>query len=261
MPFIDTHSHIYGEEFAADLDAVVQRAKNAGAEKLFLPNENAGTLDAVLDVCDKYPGFCFPMIGLHPEEIKENYSGVLDNMERRLQVPNPFIAVGEVGIDYHFQSENKAEQICAFRRQTEWAGKYSLPLMIHSRDSIDDLLAVLEDCGGKGLTGVFHCFSGTEEEARRFLSYPGFVLGIGGIVTFKRSTLAEVLKNSVPVDRILLETDCPYMAPVPMRGKRNESAFVPYIAAKIAETYGLTTEEVYEITCKTAKKIFPKAWQ
>ena len=155
MPFIDTHSHIYGEEFAADLDAVVQRAKNAGAEKLFLPNENAGTLDAVLDVCDKYPGFCFPMIGLHPEEIKENYSGVLDNMERRLQVPNPFIAVGEVGIDYHFQSENKAEQICAFRRQTEWAGKYSLPLMIHSRDSIDDLLAVLEDCGGKG----FGCVS------------------------------------------------------------------------------------------------------
>ena len=261
MPFIDTHSHIYGEEFAADLDAVVQRAKKAGAEKIFLPNENAETLDAVLDVCDKYPGFCFPMIGLHPEEIKENYSEVLDNMERRLQKPNPFIAVGEVGIDYHFQSENKEQQKNAFRRQAEWAARYSLPLMIHSREAADDLISVLGDCGGKGLTGVFHCFSGTEEEAEKFLEFPGFVLGIGGIVTFKRSTLGDVLKNSVPIDRIVLETDCPYMTPVPMRGKRNESAFVPYIAAKIAETYGMTTEEVYEITGKMAKKIFPKAWK
>ena len=261
MTFTDTHSHIYGAEFAADTDAVVERARRAGAEKIFLPNENAATLDSVLALCGKYPGFCHPMIGLHPEEVDEGYAGVLDCMERMLEEPNPFIAVGEVGVDYHFQSENSKEQIDAFRRQAEWAARYSLPLMIHSRDSIDDLLAVLEECGGKRMTGVFHCFSGTEEEARRFLGLPGFALGIGGIVTFKRSMLAGVLKSVVPIERIVLETDCPYMAPVPMRGKRNESAFVPYIAAKLAETYGMTVDEVCEITSETAKKIFPKAWE
>ena len=261
MTFIDTHSHIYGEEFAADIDAVVERAGRAGAEKIFLPNENAATLDSVLELCAKYPVFCHPMIGLHPEEVKEGYAGVLDSMERMLEKPNPFIAVGEVGIDYHFQSENREEQIDAFRRQAEWAAHYSLPLMIHSRDSIDDLLAVLGECGGKRMTGVFHCFSGTEDEARRFLEYSGFALGIGGIVTFKRSTLPEVLKRAVPVDRIVLETDCPYMAPVPMRGKRNESAFVPYIAAKLAEIYGMSIGEVCKITSATAKKLFPKAWE
>ena len=261
MTFLATHSHIYGEEFAADIDAVVERAGRAGAEKIFLPNENAATLDSVLELCAKYPGFCHPMIGLHPEEVKEGYAGVLDSMERMLEKPNPFIAVGEVGIDYHFQSENREEQIDAFRRQAEWAAHYSLPLMIHSRDSIDDLLAVLGECGGKRMTGVFHCFSGTEDEARRFLEYSGFALGIGGIVTFKRSTLPEVLKRAVPVDRIVLETDCPYMAPVPMRGKRNESAFVPYIAAKLAEIYGMSIGEVCKITSATAKKLFPKAWE
>lgn len=261
MTFIDTHSHIYGEEFAEDRDAVVERAVNAGAEKIFLPNENAETLDAVLSLCNKYPTVCHPMIGLHPEEIKENYLAVLNSMKRQLEVPNPFIAIGEVGIDYHFQDDNKAQQIDAFCIQTEWAAHYKLPLMIHSRDSIDDVIATLDNCNGKSLNGVFHCFSGTQEDAARFLEFPNFYLGIGGIVTFKRSTLPEVLRNVVPLKRIVLETDCPFMAPVPMRGKRNESAFIPYIVEKISDIFQTTPDEVCRITSENAKKLFPKAWQ
>lgn len=261
MSFVDTHSHIYGEEFAQDIKAVVQRAINAGAEKIFLPNENAETLTGVLTLCNTYHDLCCPMIGLHPEEIKEDYLDVLGNMEELLKKPNSFIAIGEVGIDYHFRDDNKAMQIQAFKIQAKWAAHYGLPLMIHSRDSIDDLVQALAECGGKSTTGVFHCFSGTEEDALKFLEFPNFKLGIGGIVTFKRSKLPEVLRKVVPLDRIVLETDCPYMAPVPMRGKRNESAFIPYIAAKIAETYSTTISEVYEITNENAKKTFPKAWK
>lgn len=261
MRFIDTHSHIYGEEFAEDREAVVERAVNAGAEKIFLPNEKAETLDSVLSLCEKYPTVCHPMIGLHPEEIKENYLSVLAGMKSLLEKPNPFIAIGEVGIDYHFRDDNKALQIDAFRMQAEWAARYNLPLMIHSRDSIDDIVATLDECNGKSLSGVFHCFSGTEEDAARFLEYPGFYLGIGGIVTFKRSTLPEVLRNVVPLERIVLETDCPFMAPVPMRGKRNESSFIPYIVEKISDVFQTTTDEVCRITSENAKKIFPKAWE
>lgn len=261
MTFIDTHSHIYGAEFAEDRDDVVARAVKAGADRIFLPNENAETLADVMSLARKFPETCFPMIGLHPEEIKDNFNAVLDAMEAELQHENPFIAVGEVGIDYHFTAENREAQIEAFARQAGWAATYSLPLMIHSRDSIDDIIATLNRCGGKALTGVFHCFSGTESEAARFLEFPNFALGIGGIVTFKRSTLPEVLRNTVPLERIVLETDCPYMAPVPMRGKRNESAFVPYIAAKLAETYSTTVSEIYRITSATAKNLFPKAWK
>lgn len=261
MSYIDTHSHIYGAEFAEDRADVVARAVKAGAEKIFLPNENAATLADVLELCAGYPETCYPMIGLHPEEIHEDFNEVLNSMEARLQGDNPFIAVGEVGIDYHFTSQNREAQISAFARQTGWAARYSLPLMIHSRDSIDDIIETLNRCGGKALTGVFHCFSGTEDEAARYLEFPGFALGIGGIVTFKRSTLSDVLRNAVPLERIVLETDCPYMAPVPMRGKRNESAFVPYIAAKLAETYSTTVDEIYRITSATAKKLFPKAWR
>lgn len=262
MPFVDTHTHIYGEEFDADRKEVVERAIDAGAKKLFLPNENLQSLSRVLQMSREYPGVCYPMIGLHPEEIDQNYESVLNDMESLLQKEsNPFIAIGEVGIDFHFRQDNADIQIAAFCRQAEWARQYSLPLMIHSRDSIETLSDTLLKNGGNELSGVFHCFSGTEQEAQRLLAFPGFALGIGGIVTFKRSTLPQVLKNTVPLDRIVLETDSPYMAPVPVRGKRNESAFIPYIAAKIAEIYEVSIETVYQTTNRNAKKIFPEAFE
>ena len=260
VTFVETHSHIYGEEFAADRDAVVQRAVAAGAEKIFLPNENAASLGPVLELCAAWPGLCFPMIGLHPEEINDDSDDVLDAMESRLEAPNGFVAVGEVGIDLHFRSDNKARQTEVFCRQTEWARRFSLPLMIHSRDAAPELVAALGENGGMQLSGVFHCFSGSDAEAEAFLRFPGFALGVGGIVTFRKSTLPEVLRRTVPLQRIVLETDSPYMAPVPMRGKRNEPSFIPYIAAKLAEIYGTTVDEVYRVTTLTARSIFPKAW-
>lgn len=260
MAFIDTHTHLYGEEFDGDRAEVVKRATDAGAEKLFLPNENSRSLARVIKMSEEYPRICYPMIGLHPEEVGLDSASVLNDMECLLLKPNPFIAVGEVGIDFHFRRDNADLQIAVFRRQMKWAQLYSLPLMIHSRDSIDTLTAIMQKNGGDKLGGVFHCFSGTEQEACGLLAFPGFALGIGGIVTFKRSTLPQVLRNVVPLSRIVLETDSPYMAPVPVRGKRNESAFIPYIAAKIAETYGVSVEEVYETTSQNAKRIFPKAF-
>lgn len=260
MAFIDTHTHLYGEEFDNDRAEVVRRAIDAGAEKLFLPNENSRSLPRILKMSEEYPHVCYPMIGLHPEEVGRDYASVLDDMESLLQKPNPYVAVGEVGIDFHFRRDNADLQTEVFCRQMEWAQRYSLPLMIHSRDSIDTLAATMRKHGGDALGGVFHCFSGTEQEARNLLAFPGFALGIGGIVTFKRSTLPQVLKNAIPLNRIVLETDSPYMAPVPVRGRRNESAFIPYIAAKIAEIYGVSVEEVYKHTNKNAKKIFPKAF-
>lgn len=262
MSFVDTHTHIYGEEFDADRAKVVERAIDAGAKKLFLPNENLQSLPAVMQLSREYPGVCYPMIGLHPEEVGQNYESVLNEMESLLQeAPNPFIAIGEVGIDFHFRQDNADIQIAAFCRQVEWARQYSLPLMIHSRDSIETLSETMLKNGGDKLFGVFHCFAGTEQEAQRLLAFPHFALGIGGIVTFKRSTLPQVLKKAVPLNRIVLETDSPYMAPVPVRGKRNESAFIPYIAAKIAEIYEVSIEIVYQATNQNAKKIFPKAFE
>ena len=256
---IDTHSHIYEPEFDADRDEVVQRAREAGVEHILLPNINAGSVEPMLDLCRRYPGYCSPMLGLHPEDVEPfTYKQVLSDMEKMLEAPDhPYIAVGEVGLDFYWDQSNAKEQEEAFRVQIEWAIRYGLPLMIHSRSAHRQLVAALKEYCGEKLTGVFHCFGGTEEEAQELLQFTGFVLGIGGVLTYKKSTLPEVLA-SVPLERIVLETDAPYLAPVPYRGKRNESAYVVEVLRKVAQIYNVSEQEAEVATNSNAKRIFQR---
>lgn len=254
MLFIDTHTHIDGEEFKDDLDLVVQRARTAGALKLFVPGINLGSISTVKDVCRRFPGFCYGMIGLHPEDVKADVNEVLDAMEAQLQ--GDWIAIGEVGLDYYWSREFEKEQLLAFERQVQWSVDTSLPLMIHCRKAQNEMLKVLRKYEDRLPGGVFHCFTGNETEAKELLSFERFSLGIGGVLTFKKSKLPETLSNTVPLERIVLETDAPYMAPVPHRGERNESAFIVNIIEKMAGCYGITAEEVAQTTTNNAKRIF-----
>lgn len=254
--FIDTHIHLDGEEFTEDLDLVVARAKEAGAEKLFVPGINLSSVKSVAELCEKYSGFCYPMIGLHPEDVKEDWESVLREMETHMQ-DAPWIAIGEVGLDFYWSREFEKEQIEVFDKQVQWAIKYDLPLMVHCRTAQNELLAVLRKyADNPKLRGVFHCFTGNEQEARRYLEYENWMLGIGGVLTFKKSKLPETLRNAVPLSRIVLETDAPYMAPVPHRGKRNESSFIPYIINTLAEVYSTSPDNIAETTTRNAKNLF-----
>ena len=254
--FIDTHIHLDGEEFTEDLDLVVARAKEAGAEKLFVPGINLSSVKSVAELCEKYSGFCYPMIGLHPEDVKEDWESVLREMETHMQ-DAPWIAIGEVGLDFYWSREFEKEQIEVFDQQVQWAIKYDLPLMVHCRTAQNELLAVLRKyADNPKLRGVFHCFTGNEQEARRYLEYENWMLGIGGVLTFKKSKLPETLRNAVPLSRIVLETDAPYMAPVPHRGKRNESSFIPYIINTLAEVYSTSPDNIAETTTRNAKNLF-----
>ena len=254
MPFIDTHTHIDGEEFKDDIDLVVQRAKTAGALKLFVPGINLTSIATVRDVCQRFPGYCYGMIGLHPEDVKADFNEVLDAMEAQLH--GEWIAIGEVGLDYYWSREFEKEQLSAFERQVQWSVETSLPLMIHCRKAQNEMVKILRKYEGSLPGGVFHCFTGNETEAKELLSFEGFGLGIGGVLTFKKSKLPDTLTNAVPLERIVLETDAPYMAPVPHRGERNESAFIVNVIEKMAECYGITAEEVAQITTDNAKRIF-----
>ncbi len=253
---IDTHSHIDGEEFNEDRDQMIERAKAAGVEKIFVPAIDLKSISTVLDTCRRYPDYAYPMIGLHPEEVKDNWREVLAEMKPMLDNPfHPFIAIGEIGLDYYWSREFEHQQLEAFEEQVKWAVEYDLPLMIHCRKAQNEMVAILRNYE-KELSrgGVFHCFTGNEKEAEQLLSFDKFVLGIGGVLTFKKSHLPEVLPH-VPIERIVLETDSPYMAPVPMRGKRNESSFVRYVLEKMAEVYGLSVDEVEKTTTETAKRV------
>ena len=253
---IDTHSHIYGPEFDEDRDLVVQRAREAGVECILLPNINAETIRPMLSLCAAYPRYCYPMMGLHPEDVREDYQQVLRAMRQGLQHPrHPFIAIGEVGLDFYWDDTYRTQQLDAFEQQVCWARDLGLPLVIHTRSAHRELVEVMERHRQERLTGIFHCFGGTREEAVELLSFDGFVLGIGGVLTYKKSALPEVLR-SVPLERIVLETDAPYLAPVPHRGKRNESAYVVHTLQRLAEVYECTPETVDEVTTKTAKRIF-----
>lgn len=253
---IDTHSHIYEPVFNADREDIIMRAKQAGVELILLPNINAESIDQMLGLCHQYPDYCFPMMGLHPTDIEDDYKQALADMEKLLAVPDhPYIAVGEVGLDYYWDKSKAKEQEETFRVQIEWAIKYHLPLMIHSRSAHRQLVTAITEYMGESLTGVFHCFGGTTEEAEELLQFPGFVLGIGGVVTYKNSPLPETLKN-VPLERIVLETDSPYLAPVPYRGKRNESAYIVEVLRKIAEIYNVSEQEAEDITNSNVKRIF-----
>lgn len=252
---IDTHSHIYGPEFDEDRDAVITRAKDAGVTQILLPNINAETIRPMLDLCEKYPSYCYPMMGLHPEDVKEDFQQVLDGMRALLESPNPYIAIGEVGLDFYWDLSFRKQQLEAFEQQVCWARDYQLPLVIHSRSSHRELVGVMERHRGEGLRGIFHCFGGSKEEATELLSFEGFVLGIGGVLTYKKSTLPEILK-SVPMERIVLETDAPYLTPVPYRGKRNESAYISYTLQRLAEVYDCLPKRIDETTSATAKHLF-----
>lgn len=243
---IDTHSHIDGEEFAEDLDEVVQRARDAGVEKLFVPAINLEGLPHLVEVCDAYPGYLYPMIGLHPEEVKEDYQAVLDKMYSILKsdAGRKFIAIGEIGLDFYWDDTFRKEQLDALEQQIQWAIEFNLPLMFHTRKAYNEMIEIMERHRKDHLRGVFHCFSASKEIAEKLLTFEGFMLGIGGVLTFKNSNLPEVLKGNVPLSRIVLETDCPYMAPVPYRGKRNESAFILEVARKLSDVYGCKIEEI-----------------
>lgn len=256
MNFIDTHTHLDGQEFDADRDEVVARAKAAGVSKVFIPAINLPTVDTVLTVCSRYPGYAYPMIGLHPEDVRADWQEVLSQMKPRLAAPgHPFIAVGEVGIDYYWSREFEEEQLMAFEEQVRWSVEYRLPLMIHCRKGQHEMVRLLRKYEKDLPGGVFHCFTGNEKEAAELLSFSRFALGIGGVLTFKKSHLPEVLP-SVPLDRVVLETDSPYMAPVPVRGKRNESAYVLYVLKRMAECYGVTEQQVADATNENVKRIF-----
>lgn len=257
IEFIDTHTHLFEPEFAEDRETVVQRAVEAGVKTLCLPCITEASLSRMEEMCAGFPGICYPMIGLHPTELGDDYQAVLDRMYKELKGNDSYIAVGEVGLDLYWDDTRKNEQLDAFRQQIEWAAETGLPLAIHSRNAFDDLYKVMDDNRSKGLTGVFHCFSGDAEEARKLLSFDGFYLGIGGVVTYRKSTLPSVLAD-VPLERVVLETDSPYLAPVPRRGKRNESSYIPFVAQKLAEIYGCSVDEVAAVTTDNARRLFPK---
>lgn len=253
---IDTHSHIYEPVFDADREEVVVRARQAGVECILLPNINAQSIGQMLDMCRRNPGYCFPMLGLHPEDIGEDYVQVLADMKALLDAPgHPYIAIGEVGLDYYWDKSKVKEQDEVFRTQIEWAIEYRLPLMIHCRSAHRRLVETMSEYRDEALSGVFHCFGGTAEEALELLQFPGFMLGIGGVVTYKNSPLPKTLQ-SVPLERIVLETDAPYLTPVPYRGKRNESAYVVEVLRKVAYIYNVSEQEAESVTNSNAKRIF-----
>ena len=268
---IDTHSHIDGSEFAEDLEEVIQRAQDAGIKKILVPGICLKDTSRLLQVCQTHAGYLYPMIGLHPENIMdEDYNYVLEQMEQIIRssiknetnVPpkntSPIVAIGEIGLDLYWDTTHKEEQIEVFERQIEWAEKYDLPIVIHTRNAHAEMMEIMERHRHKNLCGVFHCFTGTEEEAQDLLSFPNFMLGIGGVLTFKKSTLRDVVKNAIPLSRIVLETDAPYMAPVPNRGKRNESSYVKHVAETLATIYGCDIDHIAFQTTRNALKVFKK---
>ena len=266
LSFIDTHCHLDGEEFAADRDEVVDRAREAGVAKVFVPGIDLKSCQTVMDVCRQYPDYCYPMLGLHPEEVRSDWREQLDSLgtvlseslcvathsEPSLMSP---IAIGEVGLDFYWSREFEKEQLEAFEEQVCWSVETRLPLMIHCRKAQNEMVSILKKYSGDLPGGVFHCFTGNEIEAHELLQFDRFMLGIGGVLTFKKSNLPQTLAV-VPLNRIVLETDAPYMAPVPHRGQRNEPAFVLEVLRKLAEVYGVSEEEVARITSQTANCVF-----
>lgn len=257
---IDTHAHLDGEEFDADRPDVIARAKTAGVAGVFLPAIDVKSATAVLNVCAQYPGYAYPMIGLHPEEVHQDWANQLDILKGMLDAdrrgPQQYIAIGEIGLDYYWSREFEQEQLEAFEQQVQWAVDTQLPLMIHCRKGQNEMVRILRKYESQLAGGVFHCFTGNQTEARELLSFERFCLGIGGVLTFKSSHLREDLPQAVPLNRIVLETDSPYMAPVPHRGKRNESAYVADVKRCLAESYGVDSEEVARQTTKNTARIF-----
>jgi TatD DNase family protein len=253
MQFIDTHTHLYADEFTADIESVISKAIESKVNLMLLPDIDSQTREAMLQLHKKYPENCPVMIGLHPTSVKEDYKTELEKIDEIIS-KYKFCGIGETGIDLYWDKTFFTQQLDSFVYQVELALKYDLPIVIHSRKSINEIFSALKPYKGKGLKGVFHCFPGSMEEAKRVIDM-GFYLGIGGVVTYKNSGMAEVVKQ-VDLKHLLLETDAPYLTPVPFRGKRNESSYIPLIAEFIALLKGITVEEVAETTTSSAKQLF-----
>ena len=273
ISIIDTHAHLDGPEFKDDIDNVIARAREVGIGKIFVPAIDKTSISSVPTLCSRYPGYLYPMMGLQPEEVKDDYLDVLELMhdelfsnvqmfkdketyyDDNLHVSR-YIAVGEVGLDFYWSRDYEKQQLNAFEKQMQWSMETRLPLMIHCRKAQNELLRMMKPYIHELPGGVFHCFTGNQKEAERYLEFPNFVLGIGGVSTFKSSHLREDLPASVPLNRIVLETDCPYMAPVPHRGERNESSFVVEVMHTLAKAYGVSDEEVARQTNNNVRRVF-----
>lgn len=253
MIFTDTHTHLYSEQFSADRKAMMHRCLNLGVTRLFLPNIDTHSIQPMLDLVWSYPENCFPMMGLHPCSVDEHTEAQLFQIQKWFK-KRKFYAVGEIGLDYYWSVEFKEQQIMAFRMQIQWAIQQNLPIVIHSRNSTDDCIAILKDMRHPNLRGIFHCFSGNAEQAKQ-ITDEGFYLGIGGVLTYKNSGLDAAIAD-IPLGKIVLETDAPYLAPVPHRGKRNESGFIIDVAMKLSELKGVSLKTIAQQTTENSKHIF-----
>ena len=252
--FIDTHTHLYSSQFDSDREDVIQRALDFGVDKFLLPNIDLESINGMYDLEQKYPKNCFAMMGLHPCSINENYLTILEKIKKEL-FSRKFIANGEIGIDLYWDKTFLEEQKKAFALQIDWAKELNIPIVIHARDSFQEIFDVLDLHNDINLKGIFHCFSGGLNEIEKIRSYGGFIFGIGGVLTFRKSGLDEVVK-SIPLSEIVLETDSPHLAPTPHRGKRNESAYIPIIANQLAAIFETSIENIAKITTENAKKCF-----
>ena len=253
MRIIETHAHLYLQEFSEDLERVVENAIKNGVEKFYLPNIDERSLDKMLKLCEKFPEYMRPMLGLHPCSVQINYEEQLEAIFAQIKNAS-FSAIGEIGIDLYWDQSLKNEQIQAFKQQVEWAMEYNLPIVIHSREATDLILECLEEWDFNGLKGIFHCFTGTVQQGKRIMAL-GFYLGIGGVVTFKNGGLDQVLPE-LGSSRIVLETDAPYLSPVPNRGKRNEPSNLKYIIEKLAIIFNCSEEDIAKIAFENSEKVF-----
>ncbi|MCW8898394.1 MAG: TatD family hydrolase [Flavobacteriales bacterium] len=254
MILTDTHTHLYSEQFKEDIDEVVQKAINLGVSRFFLPNIDSGYTTALLALAKKYPDNMFPMTGLHPCSVKADYQQELEHVEKMLS-EHKVVAIGEIGIDLYWDKTFFKEQQIAFRHQIRLAKANNLPFVIHCRDAFDEIFEILDEENDENMCGIFHCFTGNLEQAQKIINYGGFKLGIGGVVTFKNAGLDKVVEQ-LELEHLVLETDAPYLAPVPYRGKRNESAYIIEIATKIADLKQVSIEEVAKITTANSKTVF-----
>ena len=253
MKLTDTHCHLYSTEFKEDIEQVINTACNEGVEKFYLPSIDSSTINEMLTLAKKHPKKCFPMIGLHPCHVKQHYSDELNIITNWL-TKEKFVAIGEIGLDFYWDKTFTTAQTIAFKTQIELSLQYNLPVVIHSRNAMQETIDIIKSYVPKGIRGIFHCFGGTYQNALDIID-AGFYLGIGGIITYKKSGLGEVLEK-IDLKHLVLETDAPYLAPEPFRGKRNESSYLKYIAAKLAEVKKLSVEEVALVTTANAEKIF-----
>lgn len=253
MTLIDSHCHLYVNSFKSDQREVLQRALSAGVRKMLLPAIDSETHEDMLKLEAEYPDNCLAMMGVHPCSVTADPNPELDIAWKYLQ-SRPFIAVGEIGLDFHWDLSFVEQQYQAFRRQAQWAVDLNRPIVIHSRKSTDECIGVVKEFYANGLKGVFHCFSGTADQAKQIIDL-GFYLGIGGVLTYKNSGLDEAIRD-IPLEWLLLETDAPYLTPVPHRGKRNEPSYIPYIVDKLATLKGVSHDEIARVTTANTEKLF-----